>query len=296
MAISTPAQKPRGAARRTLSTDMPTGVGAGIAATLPSALRGPHLALAAGAAPGYPWAMGFESGWATATGRREDNQDRAAVADGWVLVSDGAGGLRGGAQAAALTVAAAVARLEASVGRIDDRVVQTAVEDAHAAVRAGQRDDPTVAFMAATLTLAALAADRAAGSLWLVAGVGDSPAWLATAERVTRITNDDNAAAELVRAGVISRAEARTHPGRHMITRAMGAADAVTLEVAHVALFPGDALVLASDGIDALDDAEIGRIVRAAASADAAAHRLVDAALDAGSTDNVTAVVVRQDA
>ncbi len=153
-----------------------------------------------------------------------------------------------------------------------------------------------MAFMAATLTLGVLAADRAGGSLWLVAGVGDSPAWLVTAERITRVTDDDNAAAELVRAGVISQAEARTHPGRHMITRAMGSAEAVPPDVAHVALFPGDALVLASDGIDVLDDADIGRIVRSAAGADAAAQRLVDAALDAGSTDNVTAVVVRQDA
>jgi protein phosphatase len=240
--------------------------------------------------------MGFESGWATATGRRPDNQDRAAVADGWVVVSDGAGGLRGGAQAAALTVAAAVARLAASADRVDGRVVQEAVQDANAAVRTGQRDDPTVAFMAATLTLAALAADRAAGSLWLVAGVGDSPAWLVTGERVTRITDDDNAAAELVRAGVISRDEARTHPGRHLITRAMGSAEVVTPEVAHVALFPGDALVLASDGLGVLGEADIGRIVRAAAGADTAAQRLVDAALDAGSTDNVTAAVVRQDA
>jgi len=240
--------------------------------------------------------MGFESGWATARGRRPDNQDRADVADGWVMVSDGAGGLRGGAQAATLTVEAVVERLAGSAGRVDDRVVHEAVQGANAAVRAGQRDDPTVAFMAATLTLAALAADRAAGSLWLVAGVGDSPAWLVTAERVTRITDDDNAAAELVRAGVISRSEARTHPGRHMITRAMGSAELVTPDVAHVALFPGDAIVLASDGIDVLDEHDIGHIVRAAPSADAAAQRLVDAALDAGSTDNVTAAVVRQDA
>jgi serine/threonine protein phosphatase PrpC len=240
--------------------------------------------------------MGFESGWATARGRRPDNQDRAAVADGWVVVSDGAGGMQGGARAAQLTVAAAVARLEASAGRVDDSVVREAVQDANASVLAGQREDPTVAFMAATLTLGVLAADRAGGSLWLVAGVGDSPAWLVTAERITRVTDDDNAAAELVRAGVISQAEARTHPGRHMITRAMGSAEAVPPDVAHVALFPGDALVVASDGIDVLDDADIGRIVRSAAGADAAAQRLVDAALDAGSADNVTAVVVRQDA
>jgi PPM family protein phosphatase len=129
-----------------------------------------------------------------------------------------------------------------------------------------------------------------------VAGVGDSPAWLVTGERVTRIPDDDNAAAELVRAGVISRDEARTHPGRHLITRAMGSAEVVTPEVAHVALFPGDALVLASDGLGVLGEADIGRIVRAAAGADTAAQRLVDAALDAGSTDNVTAAVVRQDA
>ena len=73
--------------------------------------------------------------------------------------------------------------------------------------------------MAATLTLAA----AAGGDRWLVAGIGDSPAWLVTARCITRVTDDDNAAAELVRAGVISADEARTHPGRHWITRALGA-------------------------------------------------------------------------
>jgi serine/threonine protein phosphatase PrpC len=235
----------------------------------------------------------IDAGWATATGPRADNQDRAAVAPTWAVVSDGAGGHRGGALAAQLTVDAAVTRLTAAAGGGDRRIVADVVAEADAAVRARQAADPEVATMAATLTLAVASSIGPDGSAWIVADVGDSPAWSLTGGHLTRVSEEDNVAAELVRAGAISRAEARQHPGRHVITQAVGGVEAATATAADVALRPGDGLVLASDGVEVVDETAMMEVVSGAPTAAQAARRLVDAALARGATDNVTVAVVR---
>lgn len=234
-----------------------------------------------------------DAGSATATGLRPENQDRVAVSTGWAVVSDGAGGHRGGALAAQLALDAAVSRIEAAGATVDGALVQRALDDAHRAVRARQAEDDDVATMAATLTLAVAASAGADGSTWFVANVGDSPAWSLASGRLTRLSEEHNLAAELVRTGAISRDEARTHPGRHIITLAIGGDAAVTAAPMAVELHGGDALVLASDGVEVLDESTIVEVVPEAPSAAQAARRLVDAALVRGATDNVTVAVVR---
>jgi protein phosphatase len=234
-----------------------------------------------------------DAGSATATGPRPENQDRVAVSSAWAVVSDGAGGHRGGALAAQLSLDAAVTRIEAAGATVDGALVQRALDDAHRAVHARQAQDDAVATMAATLTMAVAASAGAGGSTWFVANVGDSPAWSLAAGRLTRLSEEHNLAAELVRTGAISRDEARTHPGRHIITLAIGGDAEVTAAPMAVELHPGDALVLASDGVEVLDESTIVEVVPDAPSATQAARRLVDAALARGATDNVTVAVVR---
>jgi protein phosphatase len=235
----------------------------------------------------------IDTAWATATGPRAENQDRAATSPLWAVVSDGAGGLPGGATAARLTTEAAVANLAAATGPLDDNVVARAVTAANQAVRAHQAADERVATMAATLTLAAAAAVEPAGSAWLVANLGDSPAWLVADGRISRVSQEDNVAAELVRSGAISADEARRHPGRHIVTRAVGTAGTVAVSPTTVRLGPRHHLVLASDGVEVLADQAIMDVVDGAPDAHQAARRLVDAALAAGATDNVTVAVIR---
>jgi protein phosphatase len=231
--------------------------------------------------------------WSTATGPRAENQDRAATSPLWAVVSDGAGGLPGGATAARLTTEAAVANLAAAIGPLDDSVVARAIAAADRAVRAQQAADERVATMAATLTIAAAAAVEPAGSTWLVANLGDSPAWLVAGGHISRVSQEDNVAAELVRAGALSAEEARGHPGRHIVTRAVGTGGSVAVSPTTVRLGPGDHLVLASDGVEVLAEEAIMEVVAGAPDAHQAARRLVDAALGAGATDNVTVAVVR---
>ncbi|HET9608924.1 MAG TPA: PP2C family serine/threonine-protein phosphatase [Acidimicrobiales bacterium] len=251
--------------------------------------------------PEHPGAAGdrrrheqvVDAGSATATGPRPDNQDRVAVSPAWAVVSDGAGGHRGGALAAQLALDAAVGRIDTAPATVDEGLLQRALDDAHRAVRARQAEDDEVASMAATLTLAVAASAGADGSTWFVANVGDSPAWSLASGRLTRLSEEHNLAAELVRTGAISRDEARTHPGRHIITLAIGGDAEVTTAPMAVDLRPGDALVLASDGVEVLDESTFVEVVPEAPSATQAARRLVDAALARGATDNVTVAVVR---
>ena len=240
--------------------------------------------------------MGSAYGWATATGPRPDNQDRCAVGPTWAVVSDGAGGHRGGALAARLTVDAVAPRLATvHVGPTEAALVLEAVDAAAAAVRDRQVAEPAVADMAATVTLAVVA--EPGRRLWWVGNVGDSPAWLVSADSAVRITQDHNAAAELVRAGVLSVDEARTSPGRHVITRCIGGGGlgVPEVDVAAVAIPPGGRLVLASDGLSVLDGAAMMDVVADTPELFTIARRLVAEALAAGATDNVTVVVVAGD-
>ena len=242
---------------------------------------------------------GIDAACASVAGKRPDNQDRCAVRPGLGIVSDGVGGHAGGDRAAELTVAAVLDVMTAAAGpsAVDDALLAQAVARANGVVRGGRRRDPSVAAMGATLIIAAATRlDPAAGrSRWLVAHVGDSPGWLVTPDGGTRLTHDHTLAAELLRAGSISAEDADRHPGRHMLSRSIGGEQHVRPDVAAVELGPGDMLVLASDGVaDVLDAAGVAAAVAGAATAEDAAGALVAAALSAGTTDNVTTVVLRQ--
>jgi serine/threonine protein phosphatase PrpC len=238
-----------------------------------------------------PW---VDAGWATDPGPRPDNQDRAAASPRWAVVSDGVGGQPGGAVAATLAVEAAVARLSAAPRpATGEEAVAEVVAAANTAVRTRQAADAHLATMAATLTLAVAEVVEATGSWWHVANVGDSPGWLVTGRDLTLLTVEHNMAAELARAGAITPEEARHHPGRNLVTRVIGGEDAVAASSVSVSLRPGDRLVLASDGVEVVGEAALVEAIDTARDAGDAARRLVDAALAAGATDNVTVAVVQ---
>jgi serine/threonine protein phosphatase PrpC len=235
-------------------------------------------------------------GAASAVGGRRDNQDRSAVADRWAAVSDGIGGYAGGARAAELTLDAVTSVL----GHLDteplapdklDGLVLEAVRRANDDVRAARADDPTLANMGATVTLAAAVGPTS----WLVANVGDSPAWLVRADATSLLTEEHTLAAQLVRDGSIPSEAALGHPGRHVLTRSIGLEDVAVAAVRLVEVAPDEILVLASDGLGGgLDPSGLHRMLAPSGrSAQDQATGLVDAAVAGGATDNVTVVVIR---
>jgi protein phosphatase len=235
----------------------------------------------------------IDCGFATALGDRLDNQDRCAVSERWLVLSDGAGGHAGGALAAEVTVEAVLACLNSAPQPVGILLVEEATRRANQAVRSRRRSNPAVAGMAATLTVAVATSVVDGESEWLVSNIGDSRAWVVTPEGSTQVTEDDNVAAQLVKAGAITPAEALEHPGRHWITRAIGPEDGVAPQVRLVRLRRNDVLLLSSDGLDVLSPEVIHEVILATTSSKDAAEQLVDRALSTGATDNVTAAVAR---
>ena len=122
--------------------------------------------------------------------------------------------------------------------------------------------------------------------------VGDSRIYRLRCGRMEQLTQDHSLVGELVRAGILTAEEARTHPRRNIITRALGTEGDNTPDLLAADLQPGDRFLLCTDGLTGMvRDDEIERTLLDSQTADEAADRLIQMALDAGGSDNVTLIL-----
>lgn len=127
----------------------------------------------------------------------------------------------------------------------------------------------------------------------VVVNVGDSRTYLARGGRLKRVTIDHSYVQELVTTGYITEAEARHHPRRNIVTRALGIEPNVRVDSWVLPMVRGDRFVLCSDGlVDEVDDDEITAIVIANADPEACARELVATANLNGGHDNTTVIVL----
>jgi PPM family protein phosphatase len=147
--------------------------------------------------------------------------------------------------------------------------------------------------MGTTLTMAVVS-----GTRLFVIHAGDSRCYLLRAGHLAQLTEDHTLVAGMVERGEISPEQARRHPQRHVVTNILGGGQlGVRVDVQRAALEPGDLLLLCSDGLTGMvDDGRIAAALAAEAEPEAACHRLVRLANDAGGKDNVTAIVARFEA
>lgn len=195
----------------------------------------------------------------------------------------------GGGPAGDLASAVLVHRLTA--GRLnvaDEEELVRAVRGANWDIWAHTQRDPSLEGMSTTLTGLVVSIT---GEV-LIAHSGDSRAYRLRDDRLSRQTRDDSLVQALVDRGIIAPDEAATHPRRNIVTASLsgGLEDGVSVMHADAAI--GDRWLLCSDGVsDYLPDDAIADELRAHADATAAADGVVQAALIAGTRDNVTAVV-----
>ncbi|AKS35328.1 PP2C family protein-serine/threonine phosphatase [Mycolicibacterium goodii] len=223
---------------------------------------------------------------ATATDQgpvRENNQD-ACLADGILYAIADGFGVRGH-HASAAALHALAAGFAAAPDR--DGLLQ-AVAQANLLVFEMLGDEPTVS--GTTLTAVAVFTPEQGGPL--AVNIGDSPLYRIRDGRMEQLTDDHSVAGELVRIGEITRDEARWHPQRHLLTRALGIGAHISPDVFGIDCAPGDRLLISSDGLFAAADEAL--IVDAATAPDpqTAVRRLVEVANDAGGSDNTTVVVI----
>jgi protein phosphatase len=200
-----------------------------------------------------------------------------------LILADGMGGQSGGAEAATAAVAAAAQRLEVAHGTTG---LRDAVSDANLAVAEVRRQ---IGGNPGTTLVAALVE----GGRLVLAHAGDSRAYLVRDGEAVQLTDDHSLTGERVRAGTLDPEAARHDPRRNYVTRAL-LGDPVEPDLSETPLRAGDVVVLCTDGLwEPLTDAEIAVLAGDGRALDEAARRLVDAALAAGSADNVTGVLAR---
>ncbi|WP_183095250.1 PP2C family protein-serine/threonine phosphatase [Nocardioides stalactiti] len=221
------------------------------------------------------------------TGRVRDHNEDAGFAGPYLLcVADGVGGAAAGEVASATTSYVVSARALAHPGRDPLRLLASATEEAHAQLVRGVEADPRRLGMATTLTAVLTDGQRTA-----LAHLGDSRAYLLRDGGFTQLSHDHTMVQAMVDAGRITPAEAAASPHRNVVLQALDATSTPTPDLLWLDLRPGDRLLLCSDGVsDVLHEAAIAMILDVPSLRLAATH-LVQAALDGGSRDNVTAIV-----
>ena len=131
------------------------------------------------------------------------------------------------------------------------------------------------------------------GSRFAVLWVGDSRAYLLRGTQLHQLSRDHSQVQEMVERGILSPEEAENHPMGHVLTRAVGVAEIVEVDVIQDEIEPGDTFLLCSDGLHGfVDEAKIGEFLQGP-TPDAVADALIGAAFDQGAPDNVTVVAAR---
>ena len=226
-----------------------------------------------------------DSAGATDTGhKRRRNEDSYVCEPPLFAVADGMGGHQAGEVASRLAAAALREDVEPAGGT---ERIEELIREANRRIWQHSKEDVTASGMGTTVTAARVEGDSV--TIW---HVGDSRAYRIREGQIEQLTEDHSLAAELERSGKLSAEEARMHPQRSVITRALGTDPDVEIDAFSVEGRPGDVYLICSDGLSSMvDDATILAVVEGRRSnLETAARELVRAANRSGGEDNITVV------
>ncbi len=216
---------------------------------------------------------------------REHNEDSYLVKTPLFVVADGMGGHEAGEVASNIAVTTMEAHAPKSTS---PEALAAAVIKANEAVLRGAQDGTGKPGMGTTLTAAFVFEDEAT-----IAQVGDSRAYLLHDGQLQRITRDHSLVADLIEQGRLTEAEARFHPQRSVITRALGSDPHMQPDLYTLHVEEGDRLLLCSDGLcSMISDEDIEEILLDNPAPAHACDALVEEAIIAGGLDNVTVIVI----
>lgn len=261
--------------------------------------------------PLFEWrGQGAVSGTALHPGYvREDNQDclfavtlivstqSGLEVRGFYVVADGIGGQVGGKEASARAIKSVLEPVFPAMLRLDSIedeqaivLVRESVQYANRTLFDLNRGKAAEEHMGTTLTLALLL-----GTSLFVANVGDSRTYVYQRRNrsLRQLTVDHSHVAQLVAKGVITREDIYTHPDRNLIYRSLGDQPEIEIDTFQVDVESGDAVLCCSDGVwEMVRDPDIERLLSQHSHPDTIASHLLQAALDGGGEDNISAVVV----
>jgi len=203
------------------------------------------------------------------------------------IVADGMGGHNAGDLASRSTVETMVDYIESAGEKVPIPLLEAAILAANRKVLEKSQSDKNLEGMGTTVVAATVVEN-----CLYVANVGDSRLYVLD-DQIQQITRDHSLVEEMVRAGQIGREEARNHPEKNIITRAVGMKNKLRIDFFDVALYAGDKFLLCTDGLtNMVEDEDILELVQKETSLEAAAHRLVAMANRNGGKDNISVVLV----
>jgi serine/threonine protein phosphatase PrpC len=241
----------------------------------------------------------MEKAWLTHRGRvREDNEDSVGLfqSDHGVTVAvlaDGMGGHQAGDVASQTAVRVIQEELSSLAPDMNTEEWRRRASDAAMAANAKVYElasgDKKLKGMGTTLITAVLGAEEI-----VLAHIGDSRAYLLHEDGLYQLTEDHSLVNVLRQHGEITKEEARVHPQRNVIVRSVGTDEKVEADMIVTPWYPGDILLICSDGLSDMVEVDvIGTILTAPISLKEQADRLLQQALDAGGTDNISIVLVK---
>lgn len=229
---------------------------------------------------------------------RRDNQDAFGftdLPDGYELavVCDGMGGVAGGSVASRLAVdsysVALGEQLTAGAGR--EQAARQAITAANDAIRRRAQEEPELSHMGTTLVSALIR-----GNQVLISNVGDSRAYIAGEEGLRQISRDHSLVEDMVEKGDLTPGQARRHPRRNLITRALGTDPAVEADLFSLTWQPGEFLLLCSDGlVNTVTDQELLFEILHNGQPEDCLQRMMTISRERGAPDNVTAILLLND-
>jgi protein phosphatase len=216
---------------------------------------------------------------------RAINEDTILALPPLFVVADGMGGHDAGEVASAITVETIV---EYAPHRSDTVALARALKRANKAIIDAVANKSGKPGMGTTCTALMIRDGQCA-----IAHVGDSRAYLLRDGRLSQITHDHSVVGALMRSGHLTAAEARIHPQRNVITRALGSESDIAVDTYQIPLLARDRLLVCSDGLTSMvEDAYIQQILAQEKTPATATQALIDAANDAGGKDNISAIVI----
>lgn len=230
--------------------------------------------------------------------RRHMNQDYVFASENAIgkfpnlfIVADGMGGHRAGDYASRVCVKTVIESVQNSTLKTYIGILEEAIGVANRRLFEDAASNNDLKGMGTTLVVAVVLKDN---TLY-VANVGDSRLYLVDEEEIRQITEDHSLVEEMVKNGEIERSEAKVHPNKNVITRAIGTSKHVVADYFEVQLKPGDKILLCSDGLsNMLEDREMWYIMNRYSNDTArAVEELVKKANINGGKDNISAVLVQ---
>lgn len=228
--------------------------------------------------------------------KRETNQDYIyanAEATGMLpnlfIVADGMGGHNAGDFASRFAVEEFLRQIEKKNQKSIIRTLEESIAETNKLLYEQSQNREELSGMGTTFVVAVLSDDRL-----YVANVGDSRLYLYNDEKMHQITQDHSMVEEMIRRGEIAREDARFHPKKNVITRALGTQREITADYFEVPLKQDDVILMCSDGLtNMVEDEEIGSVIKKAdGNLEKAGNELLRMANESGGKDNISIVLV----